>query len=52
MNIIVFSTKKDGKWDYSSRWVLAGDKDVMIHDFKGWEANMHAILNIMTRTDI
>lgn len=52
MNVVAFSTKKDGKWDYGSRWVLAGDKDAMIRDFEGWGTDVHAILNMMTQTDI
>lgn len=52
MNVVAFRTKKDGLWDNSSRWVLPADKELMNRDFEGWGKNVHAILNMMTQTDI
>lgn len=52
MNVVAFSTKKDGVWDHGSRWVLPGDKESMMRDFEGWGKDVHAILDMMTETDI
>lgn len=52
MNVVAFRTQKRGVWDHGSRWVLPSDKGSMFRDFEGWGKEVHAILNMMTQTDI
>ncbi len=52
MNVVAFSTKKDGVWDHGARWVLPGDRESMMCDFEGWGKDVRAILDLMTETDI
>lgn len=51
MNVVAFSTKKDGKWD-NPDWVIPMDKEAMYKDFEGWAEAPQQILSMMQRPDI
>ncbi|KAL1966024.1 hypothetical protein VTN77DRAFT_4964 [Rasamsonia byssochlamydoides] len=52
MNVVAFRTKKDGKWEHGSQWVLPGNREQMLRDFEGWGTDVQAILGMMRNADI
>ncbi|PYH89324.1 salicylate 1-hydroxylase-like protein [Aspergillus ellipticus CBS 707.79] len=52
MNVVAFRTKMDGVWEHGGRWVLPGDQEKMLRDFKGWGKDVQAILGLMRKADI
>ena len=51
MNVVAFSTKKDGKWE-DDRWVLPMDREKMEGDFRDWGESVKKILSLMQKTDV
>jgi salicylate hydroxylase len=52
MNVVAFRTKKDGKWNHGSQWVLPGNREQMLRDFEGWGKDVQGILSMMRNADI
>jgi salicylate hydroxylase len=52
MNVVAFTTSKNGEWEHGSRWVIPGNREQMLSDFEGWGNDVQAILRMMKSTDI
>jgi salicylate hydroxylase len=51
MNVVAFRSKPDGEW-YDEEWVKPMKREDMERDFKGWGANVQAILGMMEKCDM
>ncbi len=51
MNVVAFSTKKDGKWE-DDRWVLPMDRGKMERDFQDWGESVKKILSLMQKPNV
>lgn len=51
MNVVAFSTKRDGKWD-DPEWVKPMNREAMFKDFEGWTKATQQILSLMQKPDI
>lgn len=52
MNVVAFRTKSDRVWPADAEWVTAATKEQMHADFAGWGQDVHAILDMMERSDM